>query len=88
MVAHILAKEACWKRISEIRIRDKILHIVYKKTIPNAELFTINRNRVMMIPKCIRNVHYCIIWGIHFIYTLCKKCIAYVYDHCVEAAVA
>ena len=38
-------------------ISEKILHIVCKITMPNAELFAINPNRMMMIKKCISNVH-------------------------------
>ena len=39
-----------------MRIREKILHIVYEITMPNAKLSTINPNRVMRISKCISNV--------------------------------
>ena len=35
---------------------EKILHIVYKRTMPNVELFAINPNRVMMISKCKSNI--------------------------------
>ena len=39
-----------------MRISEKILHVDYKLTLPNAELFAINPNRMMVISKCISNV--------------------------------
>ena len=58
---HILAREACWQEIAD-RVNsceeesEKIRLLVYKITMPNAELFAINSNRVMMISKYINNV--------------------------------